>query len=81
MSTATRNLTLTLPVDLVRLAKVAAARRDTSISALVADYLRTLAGQDDDYDLVWQREREAMSAGLDMRVGEISWSREDAHER
>lgn len=76
-----RNLTLTLPVDLVRRAKVIAAQRDTSVSALVADYLRALADQDDDYDRAWHQELQVMSEGLDMRVGEVTWSRAGAHER
>lgn len=75
-----RNLTLTLSTDLVRRAKVVAAARDTSISALVAEFLERLT-RDDDYDEVWQRERELMAAGLPMRVGEVTWTRGDVHAR
>lgn len=77
---ATRNLTVSLPEDLVVRAKVIAAKRDTSVSALVAEYLETLAAQDDDYALVWEREQHLMREGLDMRVGEVTWSRDDVHE-
>ncbi|HET7388466.1 MAG TPA: DUF6364 family protein [Nocardioidaceae bacterium] len=76
-----RNLTITLPEDLVRRAKVAAAKRDTSISALVTEHLRALADQDDDYDSVWRQERQLMAEGLAMSVGELTWSREELHER
>jgi len=75
-----RNLTLTLPSDLVRRAKIAAAARDTSLSALIAEYLERLT-RDDDYDEVWQRERTLMEQGLPMSVGEVTWSRDDVHER
>jgi hypothetical protein len=75
-----RNLTLTLPSDLVRRAKIAAAARDTSLSALIAEYLERLT-RDDDYDEVWQRERALMEQGLPMSVGEVTWSRDDVHER
>lgn len=78
---ATRNLTLALPAELVRKAKVIAAKRDTSISVLVADHLRALADQDDDYDAVWQHECNLMREGLQMRVGAVTWSRDDTHER
>jgi hypothetical protein len=76
-----RNLTLTLPVDLVRRARVIAAKRDTSLSAMISDYLRALTEQDDDYDGLWQRERRVMREGLSMQVGEIVWSRDDTHAR
>lgn len=77
---ASRNLTLTLPADLVRRAKVAAAQQDTSISALVATYLEQLT-HDDGYDEAWRREAAVMSAGLDMRMGEVTWGRDDVHAR
>jgi hypothetical protein len=76
-----RNLTLTLPADLVRRAKVIAAQRDTSVSALVTAYLEQLARDDDDYEDLWRRERAIMEKGLRMRVGEITWTRDDAHDR
>ncbi|MDQ3152192.1 MAG: BrnA antitoxin family protein [Actinomycetota bacterium] len=76
-----RNITLTLPAELVRRVKVIAATRDTSVSALVADYLRSLAQRDDDYERVWQEEQRLMSAGLPMRIGAVTWSRDDVHGR
>lgn len=75
-----RNLTLTLLSDLVRRAKIAAAARGTSLSALIAEYLERLT-RDDDYDEVWQRERALMEQGLPMSVGKVTWSRDDVHER
>ncbi|HZI98521.1 MAG TPA: DUF6364 family protein [Actinomycetales bacterium] len=78
---AVRNITLTLPDDLVRRAKVVAAMRDTSVSALVAEYFEALTRQEDDYDLMWREERRLMEEGLAMRVGEVTWSRADTHER
>ena len=75
-----RNLTLSLPSELVRRAKVVAADRDTSISALVAEFLNRLT-RDDAYDEVWRRERALMSDGLSMRVGEITWTRDEVHDR
>jgi len=77
---SSRNITLSLPADLVRRAKVIAATRDTSVSALVADYLRSLAEHEDDYEQVWHDERQLMEQGLSMRVGDVTWSREDVHQ-
>ncbi len=76
-----RNLTVTLPAELIRRAKVVAAMRDTSVSALVAGYLQALADQDDDYDQLWRDEQRLMSEGLRMRVGDLSWTRAATHER
>ncbi len=78
---STRNITLSLPPELVRRAKIIAATRDTSVSALVADYLRSLTQEDDGYERVWSEERRVMSEGLPMRVAEVTWSRAAAHER
>lgn len=77
---SSRNLTLTLPSDLVRRAKVVAAQRDTSVSAMVAEYLERLT-RDDDYDDLWRQERRVMEAGLPMSVGEVTWSRDETHAR
>ena len=76
----TRNLTLSLPDDLVRRAKVLAAQRDTSVSALVGELLTKALHEDDDYDEIWAAEAEAMRAGL-LRVGPITWTRDELHER
>ncbi|MGH3985322.1 MAG: DUF6364 family protein [Pseudonocardiaceae bacterium] len=78
---STRNITLTLPSELVRRAKVVAATRDTSVSALVAEFLQSLTEHEDDYRQVWEQEQRLMSEGLSMSVGSITWSRADAHER
>lgn len=50
------------------------------MSALVAEYLTTLT-QDDDYDQLWSQERRLMQEGLPLRVGEVTWSRADSHDR
>lgn len=76
-----RNLTLSLPSDLVRRAKIVAAQRDTSVSALVAAYLASLAQEADDYERTWHEERQLMARGLPLRIGEMTWSRSDVHER
>jgi len=78
---ATRNITLALPSELVRRARIIAAARETSVSALVAEYLQSLARQADDYEALWQEEQRLMAEGLPMRVGRVTWSRADSHER
>lgn len=76
-----RNVTLSLPDDLFRKAKVLAAQRDTSISALVSEALRQLTGTDSDYASEWAAEERRMRDGIGLRVGDIGWSREETHAR
>jgi hypothetical protein len=66
--------------DLIRRAKILAAQRDTSVSKLVAEFLEAATGHEDDYDAVWARERAVMQEGL-LKVGPITWTRDEAHER
>jgi hypothetical protein len=44
-----KNLTLSVPDDVYRNARIAAAQRDTSVSALVVAYLTQLSGQMDEF--------------------------------
>lgn len=78
---AARNVTLSLPEDLVRRAKILAASRDTSMSSLVADLLRQATSQNDDYDDLWAAEERLMAEGIGLEVGEIGWSRDELHDR
>jgi diphthamide biosynthesis methyltransferase len=52
---ATQNLTLKLPVETVRKAKVVAAERGTSISALVTEKIDELVGEDAEYQAAKRR--------------------------
>ncbi len=70
-----------MPEELVRRAKVLAAQRDMSVSSLVARLLEQLVGEVRDYDEVAEAERQAMSLGLGLRVGPITWSRDELHAR
>lgn len=78
---ATRNITLSLPEELVRRAKVLAAQRDTSVSALVGELLSQLTGTTPNFDLAWAEEEVLMEEGIGLKVGEITWSRDELHER
>lgn len=77
----TKNITLSMPEELVRRAKVLAAQRDMSVSSLVARLLEQLVGDVRDYDEVWELERRMMSDGIGLRVGPITWSRDQLHDR
>jgi len=60
---ATQNLTLKLPADTVRKAKIVAAERGTSISALVAAKIEELVGEDAKYQAAKRRALEWLKQG------------------
>ncbi|MDR2896759.1 MAG: DUF6364 family protein [Propionibacteriaceae bacterium] len=74
------NITLTMSPDLIRRAKILAASRDLSVSALVSKLLGAVIGQEYDETALWNREAETMCAGV-LTVGPITWSRDEIHQR
>jgi hypothetical protein len=50
-----RNVTITLPDDVARWARIEAAKRDTSVSQLVAGMLQEKMRDDDAYDAAMKR--------------------------
>ncbi|WP_343708857.1 DUF6364 family protein [Mycobacterium sp.] len=77
----TKNITLSMPEELVRRAKVLAAQRDMSVSSLVARLLEHLVGDVRDYDEAWAIERQRMREGIGLQVEPITWSRDEVHKR
>ena len=65
-----KNITVTIDDETYRRARIEAAERDTSVSALVRDYLRSLSDRESDFDRLAREELE-----LYARVGDFS----DAH--
>lgn len=76
-----RNVTLSLPSELLKRVKVLAAERETSVSALMRELLEDFVRREDDYWTVWEEEKKVLREGLDMRVGEITWTRDEVHDR
>jgi predicted transcriptional regulator len=79
---ARRNITLSLPEETLRSVKVLAAKRETSVSAMLSEALEELAREESGYE---QARREFMSVadqGFDLGTnGRRSWSRDELHER
>jgi len=76
---AKTNLTLQLEVETVLRAKVIAARRGTSVSALVARTLDRLVEEDERYEAARLRAMELL-AGAGAH-GAPTWTRDELHER
>jgi hypothetical protein len=75
------NLTLTIDADLLKRARIRALERDTSVNALVREYLEGLATRDDDREPVdaFLALTESVHAGSG--PGGRSWTRDDLYER
>lgn len=74
---AKANLTIQLDADVIRRARVVAAKRGTSISALVARELDDLVQREDRYEVARERARELMSKAR--ARGGREWTREDLY--
>lgn len=72
-----RNLTLQLDEELVRRAKVVAAKRGTSVSGLVARELAALVAEDERYEAAWREAAELMRTASPR--GGRSWTRDDLY--
>ena len=75
-----QNLTVSLPRDTIRKAKVLAARRETSISGLVAEQLEALVSQDEAYQRAMRDALALLERGFHMG-GFVGIDREELHDR
>ena len=77
-----QNITLSLPEDDIRAAKILAASRGTSVSQLLARMLRELVERETGYANARDRSLARLREGMDLGTGgHIDWSRDSVHER
>lgn len=74
-----KNITVSLADEVYRRARIAAAARDTSVSALVREFLETL-GTGDDFERRVQLERDVISSITRFR-GSDRLNRDAVHRR
>jgi hypothetical protein len=74
----TRNITIRLERRTLRKAKILAAKRNTSISRLLAEQIETLVGEDAVYE---QAQRQALLDQGFHLGGQIESTRDEWHER
>ena len=75
-----KNITVSVPDDVYRNARVAAARSDTSVSALVVAYLEQLSGRIDEFARLEALQRE-VQAGIGQFRASGRLSRDEVHDR
>ena len=79
---STQNVTLSLPKDILRKAKILAVQKNTSLSGLLTQTLVEIVARQDEYDQARQRNLATLKTGFDLGTqGKITWKREDLHER
>lgn len=75
-----KNITLSVDENVLAAARRHAAERDSSVNALVRDYLTKLAAHENRADRARARLRQ-LSGQSTGRLGKKTWSREDLHDR
>jgi predicted transcriptional regulator len=75
-----RNITLTLDEDLIRKARVLAARRNRSVSALLRDELSRLVAEEEAYETAKRAALERLARGARLGGGPLP-PRDELHHR
>ncbi len=75
-----QNLTLSLPQQTIRKAKILAARRGSSISGLLAEQIEILVGEEEAYERAQRQANALLDQGFHLG-GVIRASRDEWHER
>ena len=79
-SETVKNITVSVPDEVYRNARVAAAQRDTSLSALVVAYLERVSGRMDEFAGLEALQREVQAEIGQFRATD-RLSRDEAHDR
>jgi predicted transcriptional regulator len=78
----TQNVTLSIPKEVLRKAKMIAIQRRTSLSRLLSRALEDMVAREEDYQKASARHRAILQKGFDLGTqGMANWSREDLHDR
>lgn len=80
MAIAKQNITLSLPQQTIRKAKILAARRGSSVSGLLAEQIEILVGEEEAYERAQRQAAALLQQGFHMG-GVITATRDEWHER
>jgi plasmid stability protein len=75
-----KNVTVSLPEDVYRRARVKAAERDTSLSALVRAFLVALGEEETDFEKRKRLQDEVLGSIVSFRAG-VRLRRDEVHDR
>lgn len=78
----TQNVTISIPKDILRKAKILAVERNISLSRMLTIALTDLVNHDEEYTSARSHHLSWLKKGADLGTrGEINWKRENLHER
>jgi len=78
----TQNITLAIPKNVLRKAKLLATERQTSLSSLLTQMIADVVDRQDRYYAARDRQIAWLEQGLDLGTqGAMAWRREELHER
>ena len=78
----TQNVTLAIPKNILRKAKILAVQKNTSLSGLLTQTLVDLVAHQEAYEQARQRNLALLKSGVDLGTrGQITWNRDELHER
>ncbi len=75
-----QNITLSIEKELIKKGKILAARKEISVSKMMANMLRDVVYQHERYEASKRSALEIMKKGMHLG-GRIYWKREDLYER
>ncbi len=75
-----QNITLSIEKELIKKGKILAARKEISVSKMMANMLRDVVYQHERYEASKRSALEIMKKGMHLG-GRINWKREDLYER
>jgi hypothetical protein len=77
-----QNVTLSIPKDILRKAKILAVNRNTSLSGLLTQTLTELVAHQESYEQARLHNLPLLKNGFNLGTnGHINWKREEIHER
>ena len=75
-----KNITVSIPDDIYRRARVRAAELDTSVSALVREFLHGLGSEESEFDARKRLQHEVLATIRNFRAGN-RLTRDEVHDR
>jgi hypothetical protein len=77
-----QNVTISLPVSVLKKAKHLAVEEGSSLSGMLATFIEKLVDDAGEKGRAARRIRRRLAGGLDLGTnGSIAWTRDDVHER
>ncbi|MBX3058106.1 MAG: CopG family transcriptional regulator [Anaerolineae bacterium] len=77
-----QNVTLSLPKETLRKARLLAVERNTSLSSMLVEVIEEIVAKADAYELAKERQLALMNQGFDLGTGgQATWTRDELHER